>query len=69
MPLGRDLGAARKAYSKQDIEALIASHDNAIGADEDHAGDAGKGKPRYILYIVCDIEKVYIKRKQKEKKA
>eukprot|EP00615_Pteridomonas_danica_P001058 CAMPEP_0114359166 /NCGR_PEP_ID=MMETSP0101-20121206/22811_1 /TAXON_ID=38822 ORGANISM="Pteridomonas danica, Strain PT" /NCGR_SAMPLE_ID=MMETSP0101 /ASSEMBLY_ACC=CAM_ASM_000211 /LENGTH=301 /DNA_ID=CAMNT_0001502569 /DNA_START=38 /DNA_END=943 /DNA_ORIENTATION=+ len=41
MPLGRDLDAARKAYSKGDIEALVSSHDNAIGADEEHAGEAG----------------------------
>jgi hypothetical protein len=40
-PLGRDLDEARKAFSKKDIDALIASHDKAVGAPEDHAGDAG----------------------------
>jgi hypothetical protein len=44
MPLGRDLTAARKAFSKQDIDALIASHDKAVGAPEDHAGDAGENR-------------------------
>jgi hypothetical protein len=43
-PLGRDLGEARKAFSKKDIDALIASHDKAVGAPEDHAGDAGENR-------------------------
>jgi DNA damage-binding protein 1 len=41
MPLGRDLNAARKAFTAGDIEALVSSHDNAIGSPEDHAGEAG----------------------------
>jgi hypothetical protein len=41
LPLGRDLGAARDAFNKGDINAMIAAHDGITGAEEIHAGVRG----------------------------
>jgi hypothetical protein len=38
LPLGRDLDAAREAYSRGDVNAMIAAHDGLAGAQEAHAG-------------------------------
>ena len=38
LPLGRDLDAAREAYSRGDVNAMIAAHDGLAGAQETHAG-------------------------------
>lgn len=41
LPLGRDLDAAREAYARGDVNAMIAAHDGLAGTSEEHAGEAG----------------------------